>query len=160
MRSCLTNPRCIALGALSLGLLVASCSNASSQSSPSTTIHASGVDCSAATTQYRIIKHAESQLGNNSAMTPTLYASRVAQIAHASVWLAEHAVGVAMNARNFWKSQNLTMSEQISAAAKHGTSTDQLIQFSTTAVSPAFNHDGQRIITFYAATCPGFAQAS
>ena len=159
MRSCLTNPRCITLGVLSLGLLVASCSNASSQSSTSSTIHVSGVDCSAATAQYRTISKAESQLGNNSAMTPALYANRVAQIAQASVWLAEHAVGVSMNTRNFWKTQNLTMSHQISTAAKNGTSTDELIQFSSTALSPAFNHDGERIINFYAAACPGFSKA-
>ena len=148
---------CVVLVASIAGLMVASCGNGVTQSAPLTTVNSSGVPCLQAVDEYKMITKAESQLGNNSAMTPHLYATKVEVIAKASAWLADHATGVSLNARRYWGSQSLSMSSEITKAANSGTATDQLIQYSGTAQSAAFLHDGQRVVSFYIAACPGFA---
>ena len=157
MPRCLSTPTSLVVTAACAALLMASCGSQASQSAPRSTTQVSGIVCAQATAEYASITKTENQLGNTSAMTAELYASRVASIAKASAWLANHATGVSLNARNFWRVQNLSMSEQITKAAKSGTSTDDLLQYSSTAQNAAFLHDGQRVISFFVAACPSFA---
>lgn len=142
---------------LAIATACTACSSSSTQSVPSSTIVHYAAPCAEAEVHYRVIVKAENQLGNNSAMTPYLYANRVRAIAQASAWLADHATAMSLPERNFWKNQSLMMSDQITKAANNGTSTDELIQYSTTAQSAAFTHDEQRVINYYVAACPGFA---
>jgi hypothetical protein len=155
MTSCLRSWTCRAALLLAGGLLVAACSSSAS-SSPRTTpvVPVAGVDCSAVAAQFAMITKAEAGMGNNSAMTPRLYAKKVAQVAAATVWLADHATGVPAVYRSYWRNQTVALSNQITVAASHGTSTDELLQYSGTATSHALVADNHRVVAWYEAQCP------